>query len=104
MACKLGAGWSGSASRGEDELLLNRVHDLGLRAITDEGEAAWPSMRPGELRASDGTRVSGRSPSGAARGDGTSSDSLSDGRGRVGLRCNGRTICSDMPSPRSLHC
>ena len=40
-----------------------------LRGVEAEGERAWPRMRPGELRASDGAVIVGRSPSGALRGD-----------------------------------
>ena len=47
---------------------------LGIEAGTIDGllsesERAWNAMRPGELRAEDGTIISGQSPSGAKRGD-----------------------------------
>jgi hypothetical protein len=40
-----------------------------LRSLRDEGGRAHSAMRPGELRAHDGSIVAGESPSGAARGD-----------------------------------
>lgn len=40
-----------------------------LGKITEECERAWPYMRPGQVRSSDGSTVSGKSPSGADRGD-----------------------------------
>ena len=40
-----------------------------LSGLRTEGERAWSFMRPGEIRARDGTVVAGRAPSGALRGD-----------------------------------
>ena len=45
------------------------IDDTVIEELLSEGERAWDAMRPGELRAEDGTIVSGQSPSGAARGD-----------------------------------
>lgn len=51
VACTLGAG---------TDVITN---------VLEEGERAWPSMRPGEVRGEDGATVAGLSPSGARRGD-----------------------------------
>ena len=74
----------GAVQRGDDAALSTVATSLAERdcavcqlkasgglypALVREGERAWPSMRPGELQASDGGVVTGRSPSGAARGD-----------------------------------
>jgi hypothetical protein len=40
-----------------------------MEGIADEMDRAWPHMRPGAIQAADGTRIEGRSPSGALRGD-----------------------------------
>lgn len=57
IACKLGA-----------SVISEQTPHL-YAALIREGEDAWTQMRPGELHAGGGKVISGRSPSGALRGD-----------------------------------
>ena len=41
----------------------------GWSSVVEEGEKAWPHMRPGKIFKADGSVAEGISPSGAARGD-----------------------------------